>query len=222
MLSFTVSLPVRQFITVLLTHVLTERVVTNCHLDAVTMPLDTSTRSIPDQPMVPFQESMNLNQITNEGNYNVLIRTNIKAIHRVDALTGRISSAAKVHVSLTYPWSQQNDEYHRCHIWENTESSNLASEVRWRKSRPATTGGIWSLLSHIQPSGGGELLKRIWSLLSHVLPSGCGELLKSIIFIMLRKSDGTRGTVECKGSDGIVFLKCFADFYSFCLNFSLA
>jgi hypothetical protein len=27
--------------------------------------------------------------------------------------------------------------------WENTESSNLASEVRWRKSRPTTTGGIW-------------------------------------------------------------------------------
>jgi hypothetical protein len=52
----------------------------------------------------------------------------------------------KVHVSLTCPWSQQNDEYHRCHTWENTESNNLASEVRWRKSRPTTTGGIWSLL----------------------------------------------------------------------------
>jgi hypothetical protein len=70
-------------------------------------------------------------------------------MHRVDALTKRISSAAKVHVSQTYSWSQQNDEYHRCHTWENTESSNLASEVRWRKSRPATTGGIWSLLSNI-------------------------------------------------------------------------
>jgi hypothetical protein len=52
----------------------------------------------------------------------------------------------KVHVSLTYPSSQQNDEYDRCHTWENTEPINLASEVRWRKSRPATTGGIWSLL----------------------------------------------------------------------------
>lgn len=143
MLSFTVSLPVRQFITVLLTHVLTERVVTNCHLGAATMPLDTSTRSIPDQPMVPFPGSINRNQKMKQGNNNVLIKTNIKAMHRVDALTRRISSEAKVHVSLTYSWSHQNDEYHRCHTWENTASSNLASEVRRRKSRPTTTGGIW-------------------------------------------------------------------------------
>jgi hypothetical protein len=52
--------PVRRSITVLLTHVPTEKVVTNCHLGAVTTPLDTSTRSIPDQAMVPFQESINL------------------------------------------------------------------------------------------------------------------------------------------------------------------
>lgn len=65
MLLITVLLPVQQFITFLLTHVLTERVVTNCHSGAVTMPLDTLARSIPDQPMVPFQDSINRNHEMN-------------------------------------------------------------------------------------------------------------------------------------------------------------
>jgi hypothetical protein len=65
--------------------------------------------------MVPSPDSINHNQNMEQENNKVLIKTNIKAMHRVDALTRRISSAAKVHVSLTYSWSQQNDEYHRCH-----------------------------------------------------------------------------------------------------------
>jgi hypothetical protein len=82
-------------------HVRTDRVVTSCHLDVVTMQSDISTRSIRAQVAAPSQESIECNQITKKNN-NVTIRTKIKATHRVDALNGRILSAVKCSSPLNW------------------------------------------------------------------------------------------------------------------------
>jgi len=61
-----------------LAHVHTERVDTNCHLDALTMLPGTLIQNIPAQPTAPFQEPIDFKRHSIKGNNNVTIRTKSK------------------------------------------------------------------------------------------------------------------------------------------------